>query len=58
MKETKTFSQSAFWIPIVYILCVGLFFTEDSGNSKVLHRNQTDEWKGKNIKFGTNYFYR
>ncbi|KAK6632527.1 hypothetical protein RUM43_013295 [Polyplax serrata] len=46
MKETKQFSHSAFWIPAVYLLCVGLFFTEDSGQFKVLHRDQTDEWKG------------
>jgi len=47
MKESKYYSRYTFWIPVIYILCVGLFFTEDSRSSKVLHRDQTDEWKGK-----------
>lgn len=47
MKETKNFSYSAFWVPVIYLLCVGLFFTEDSGHSKILYRDQTDEWKGE-----------
>ncbi|XP_046397120.1 N-acetylneuraminate 9-O-acetyltransferase [Ischnura elegans] len=46
MKENKYFSQVGFWLPIGYVFALGLFFTEDSRSTKVLHRDQTDEWKG------------
>jgi len=47
MKENKYFSQVSFWLPVGYVFALGLFFTEDSRYTKVLHRDQTDEWKGK-----------
>jgi hypothetical protein len=47
MKENKYFSQVSFWLPFGYVFALGLFFTEDSRFTKVLHRDQTDEWKGK-----------
>jgi hypothetical protein len=37
----------SFWLPFGYVFALGLFFTEDSRFTKVLHRDQTDEWKGK-----------
>ncbi|XP_047110561.1 N-acetylneuraminate 9-O-acetyltransferase isoform X1 [Schistocerca piceifrons] len=46
MKENKYFSQLSFWLPFGYVFTLGLFFTEDSQYTKVLHRDQTDEWKG------------
>lgn len=46
MKENKYFSQVSFWLPVGYVFALGLFFTEDSRYTKVLHRDQTDEWKG------------
>ncbi|XP_059469024.1 N-acetylneuraminate 9-O-acetyltransferase [Neocloeon triangulifer] len=46
MKENKYFTQVSFWLPVGYIFALGLFFTEDSRYTKVLHRDQTDEWKG------------
>ncbi|KDR17548.1 CAS1 domain-containing protein 1, partial [Zootermopsis nevadensis] len=46
MKENKYFSQVSFWLPFGYVFALGLFFTEDSRFTKVLHRDQTDEWKG------------
>ncbi|XP_067001977.1 N-acetylneuraminate 9-O-acetyltransferase [Anabrus simplex] len=46
MKENKYFSQLSFWLPLGYVFALGLFFTEDSRFTKVLHRDQTDEWKG------------
>ncbi|KAF4524562.1 hypothetical protein B566_EDAN017447 [Ephemera danica] len=46
MKENKYFSQVGFWLPVGYVFALGLFFTEDSRFTKVLHRDQTDEWKG------------
>jgi hypothetical protein len=47
MKENKYFSQVSFWLPFGYVFALGLFFTEDSRFTKVLHRDQTDEWKGE-----------
>lgn len=46
MKENKYYSEFSFWIPVGYVFVLGLFFTEDSRFTKVLHRDQTDEWKG------------
>lgn len=46
MKENKYYSEFSFWIPVGYVLVLGLFFTEDSKFTKVLHRDQTDECKG------------
>lgn len=47
MKENKYYSNVSFWILIVYVFTLGLFFTEDSRYTKILNRDQTDEWKGK-----------
>lgn len=49
MKENKYYSPLSFWLPLAYMVVLGLFFTEDSRFTKVLHREQTDEWKGKTI---------
>lgn len=46
MKENKYYSEFSFWIPLGYVLVLGLFFTEESRFTKVLHRDQTDELKG------------
>ncbi|CAH2981507.1 unnamed protein product [Chilo suppressalis] len=46
MKENKYYSEWSFWLPVGYVFALGLFFTDDSRSSKVLHRDQTDEWKG------------
>lgn len=46
MKENKYYSEFSFWIPLAYVFVLGLFFTEDSKFTKVLHRDQTDELKG------------
>ncbi|XP_058060774.1 N-acetylneuraminate 9-O-acetyltransferase [Anopheles bellator] len=46
MKENKYYSEFSFWIPVGYVFALGLFFTEDSKLTKVLHRDQTDELKG------------
>lgn len=46
MKENKYYSEFSFWLPIGYITVLGLFFTEESKWTKVLHRNQLDETKG------------
>ncbi|XP_025407376.1 N-acetylneuraminate 9-O-acetyltransferase isoform X2 [Sipha flava] len=46
MKENKYYSDASFWLPVGYVFVLGLFFTEESRYTKVLHRDQTDEWKG------------
>ena len=47
MKENKYFSQLNFWFPLGYMLALGLFFTEDTSHTRLLHRDMTDEWKGR-----------
>lgn len=46
MKENKYYSEWSFWLPVGYVFALGLFFTEDSKSTRVLHREQTLEWKG------------
>ena len=46
MKENKYYSEFSFWIPLGYVFVLGIFFTEDSKFTKVLHRDQTYELKG------------
>lgn len=46
MKENKYYSEFSFWIPTGYIFVLGLFFTEDSRSTKILHHDQTEELKG------------
>nr|XP_027211250.1 N-acetylneuraminate 9-O-acetyltransferase-like [Penaeus vannamei] len=46
MKENKYFSQLNFWLPLGYVFALGLFFTEDTSQTRLLHRDMTDEWKG------------
>ncbi|CAF4926844.1 unnamed protein product [Pieris macdunnoughi] len=49
MKENKYYSEWSFWLPVGYVFALGLFFTDESkstSHSRVLHREQTDEWKG------------
>ncbi|XP_037746594.1 N-acetylneuraminate 9-O-acetyltransferase isoform X2 [Chelonia mydas] len=46
MKENKFYTHSSFFIPIIYILVLGVFYTENTKETKMLNREQTDEWKG------------
>ncbi|KAL4702687.1 hypothetical protein ACJJTC_018310 [Scirpophaga incertulas] len=46
MKENKYYSEWSFWLPVGYVFALGLFFTDESRSSKVMHRDQTNEWKG------------
>ncbi|XP_069959056.1 N-acetylneuraminate (7)9-O-acetyltransferase isoform X1 [Cherax quadricarinatus] len=46
MKENKYFSQLNFWLPLGYVFALGLFFTEDTSQTRLLHRDMTDEWRG------------
>ncbi|XP_060915826.1 N-acetylneuraminate 9-O-acetyltransferase [Labrus mixtus] len=46
MKEQKYYTHSAFFIPLIYIFVLGMFYNENSKETKLLNREQTDEWKG------------
>ncbi|KAM4631021.1 N-acetylneuraminate (7)9-O-acetyltransferase isoform 1-T1 [Polymixia lowei] len=46
MKEQKLYTHATFFIPLIYIFVLGVFFSESSKETKVLNREQTDEWKG------------
>lgn len=46
MKENKYYSEWSFWLPVGYVFVLGLFFTDQSRSNRVLHREQTNEWKG------------
>uniref|UniRef100_A0A4W5N9Q8 CAS1 domain containing 1 n=1 Tax=Hucho hucho TaxID=62062 RepID=A0A4W5N9Q8_9TELE len=46
MKEQKFYTHSTFFIPLIYIFVLGIFYSENSKETKLLNREQTDEWKG------------
>ncbi|XP_044028714.1 N-acetylneuraminate 9-O-acetyltransferase [Siniperca chuatsi] len=46
MKEQKFYTHSSFFIPLIYIFVLGVFYSENSKETKLLNREQTDEWKG------------
>ncbi|XP_013788587.1 N-acetylneuraminate 9-O-acetyltransferase-like isoform X2 [Limulus polyphemus] len=46
MKENKYYTHLTFFIPFAYVFALGLFFSEESQHTQVLHRDQTDETKG------------
>uniref|UniRef100_T1INP0 Cas1p 10 TM acyl transferase domain-containing protein n=1 Tax=Strigamia maritima TaxID=126957 RepID=T1INP0_STRMM len=46
MKENKYYTHLNFFLPFAYVFALGLFFTEETQLTKVLHRDQTNEWKG------------
>ncbi|KAG5264740.1 hypothetical protein AALO_G00257520 [Alosa alosa] len=46
MKEQKFYTHSTFFIPLIYMFVLGIFYSENSKETKFLNREQTDEWKG------------
>ncbi|XP_076459407.1 N-acetylneuraminate (7)9-O-acetyltransferase-like isoform X2 [Babylonia areolata] len=46
MKENKYFTKVNFFLPFAYVMILGFFFTESTNKTNVMHRDQTDEWKG------------
>ncbi len=44
----RYFTPLSFFLPVLYMLVVGLFFNEGTKSPKFLNRDQTDEWKGQN----------
>ncbi|CAE1229952.1 CASD1 [Acanthosepion pharaonis] len=46
MRENKYYTHVNFFLPFAYVMILGFFFTEPTEQTSVLHRDQTDEWKG------------
>ncbi|XP_029590665.1 N-acetylneuraminate 9-O-acetyltransferase isoform X1 [Salmo trutta] len=46
MKEQKFYTHTTFFIPLIYMFVLGIFYSENSKETKLLNREQTDEWKG------------
>ncbi|XP_048410768.1 N-acetylneuraminate 9-O-acetyltransferase isoform X1 [Stegostoma tigrinum] len=46
MKEQKYYTHSTFFIPLVYIIVLGVFYYDNTKETTMLNREQTDEWKG------------
>jgi len=46
MKENKHFTHINFFLPVAYVAALGIFFHDSTEKTGVLHRDQTDEWKG------------
>ncbi|XP_050419398.2 N-acetylneuraminate 9-O-acetyltransferase isoform X1 [Patella vulgata] len=46
MKENKYYTHVNFFLPFAYVMILGFFFTENTERTALLHRDQTDEWKG------------
>ncbi|XP_019745288.1 N-acetylneuraminate (7)9-O-acetyltransferase isoform X2 [Hippocampus comes] len=46
MKEHKFYTHLTFFIPLIYIFVLGVFYSDNSKETRLLNREQTDEWKG------------
>ncbi|XP_074654898.1 N-acetylneuraminate (7)9-O-acetyltransferase-like isoform X2 [Tubulanus polymorphus] len=46
MKENKAYTLLNFLLPLGYVMVLGFFFTDNTDKTTMLHRDQTDEWKG------------
>lgn len=46
MKENKYFTRPNYFLPVAYVFALGLFFTDESSHTNVLHRDQTNETRG------------
>ncbi|XP_077405087.1 N-acetylneuraminate (7)9-O-acetyltransferase isoform X1 [Vanacampus margaritifer] len=46
MKEQKFYTHLTFFIPLIYIFVLGVFYSDNSKETRLLNREQTDEWKG------------
>ncbi|XP_060575546.1 N-acetylneuraminate 9-O-acetyltransferase-like isoform X1 [Ruditapes philippinarum] len=46
MKENKYYTHVNFFLPFAYVMILGFFFNESTDKNEILHRDQTDEWKG------------
>lgn len=46
MKENKYFTRPNYFLPVAYVFALGLFFTDESTHTNILHRDQTNETRG------------
>eukprot|EP00062_Callorhinchus_milii_P022902 gi/632981175/ref/XP_007907446.1/ PREDICTED: CAS1 domain-containing protein 1 [Callorhinchus milii] len=46
MKEQKYYTHATFFVPLVHIFVLGIFYNENTKETTMLNREQTDEWKG------------
>lgn len=46
MKANKHFTNARFFLPLLYVMSLGLFGIVPTSQSSFLNRDQTDEWKG------------
>jgi hypothetical protein len=35
-----------FWLPVGFLLLIGVIFSEEAKDARMMNRQQTDEWKG------------
>ena len=35
-----------FWLPVGLLFLIGIIFSEETKDSRMMNRQQTDEWKG------------
>ena len=43
----RYFSQLVFWLPVLCFFIIGIIFSKETKEGQLLHRDQTDEWKGE-----------
>ncbi|XP_078723107.1 N-acetylneuraminate (7)9-O-acetyltransferase isoform X1 [Lampetra fluviatilis] len=46
MKEQKHYSHTYFFVPVIYVMVLGIFYSDTAKDSSMLNREQTNEWKG------------
>ncbi|CAK8690462.1 unnamed protein product [Clavelina lepadiformis] len=46
MKSNKHYTNARFFIPLLYVVFLGIFGIDQCKSSSFLNRDQTDEWKG------------
>lgn len=46
MKANKHFTNARFFLPLLYVMSLGLFGIVPTSQTSLLNRDQTDEWKG------------
>jgi len=41
-----------FWLPVGVLALLGIVFSEETKDSRMMNRQQTDEWKGNSFVYG------
>ena len=47
----RSFDHLYFWMPVGFVMLLGLILSEESKDSTFMNRQQTEEWKGKSKDF-------